>query len=269
MTAQIVSSLLDRRLVFFRPPYFGDAEPTTSDELDPIGIASRRNYWTIGLHVDSEDWRVTDPDSIVANVLRERALPRVTEATEQDSARSIVLLHDSGGDRSATVRALGPLIDSLRARGDTLVLVSELAGITRDEAMPPMPPTTQASRFFMRVGFTLLGVTESILYWVFAAAVALGMARLLFIGVLAIYQRLRRHQVRHAATDYAPGVSIIVPAYNEAKVIRQTIDSLVAQKYAGPLEIVVVDDGSKDATMDVVLEHFDGHPLVSAYRKEN
>ena len=113
----------------------------------PVGIASRRNYWTIGLHVDSEDWRVSDPDSIVANVLRERAAPRVSEATAQDSARSIVLMHDSGGDRSATVRALGPLIDSLRARGDTLVLVSALAGITRDEAMPPMPTMTEATRF--------------------------------------------------------------------------------------------------------------------------
>ena len=269
MTAQLVSSLLDRRLVFFRPPYFGDAEPTTSDELDPIGIASRRNYWTIGLHVDSEDWRVSDPDSIVANVLRERALPRVTDATEQDSARSIVLLHDSGGDRSATVRALGPLIDSLRARGDTLVLVSELAGITREQAMPPMPARTEVSRFFMRAGFTALGATESILYWVFAAAVALGMARLVFIGILAVYQRLRRHQVRHAATDYAPGVSIIVPAYNEEKVILQTIASLLGQTYAGPLEVVVVDDGSKDSTMDMVLERYGDHPLVSAYRKEN
>ena len=269
MTAQLVSALLERRMVFFRPPYFGDAEPTTSDELVPVGIASRRNYWTIGLHVDSEDWRVSDPDSIVGNVLRERAAPRVSEATAQDSARSIVLLHDSGGDRSATVRALGPLIDSLRARGDTLVLVSALAGLTRDESMPPMPTMTEATRLLMRAGFTALGATESILYWVFAAAVALGMARLLFIGVLAIYQRLSRHQVRHAPGDFAPGVSIIVPAYNEEKVILQTIASLLAQKYAGPLEIVVVDDGSKDATMAVVVERYGGHPLVSAYRKEN
>ena len=269
MTEQLVSTLLERRMAFFRPPYFGDAEPTTSDELVPVGIASRRNYWTIGLHVDSEDWRVSDPDSIVANVLRERAAPRVSEATAQDSARSIVLMHDSGGDRSATVRALGPLIDSLRARGDTLVLVSALAGLTRDESMPPMPTMTEATRLVMRAGFTSLGVAESILYWVFATAVALGMARLLFIGVLAIYQRLSRHQVRHAAGDFAPGVSIIVPAYNEEKVILQTIASLIAQTYAGPLEIVVVDDGSRDATMDVVVERYGGHPLVSAYRKEN
>ena len=160
MTTQLVSSVLNRRMAFFRPPYFGDAEPTTSDELVPVGIASRRHYWTIGLHVDSEDWRESSPDSIIANVLREREHPRVSEATRQDSTRSVVLLHDSGGDRSATVAALGRLIDALRARGDTLVLVSTLAGISRDEAMPPLPPRTEATRFFMRSGFLALGVAH-------------------------------------------------------------------------------------------------------------
>ncbi|PYP77472.1 MAG: polysaccharide deacetylase [Gemmatimonadetes bacterium] len=269
MTTQLVSSLLSRRLAFFRPPYFGDAEPTTSDELVPVGVASRRNYWTIGLHVDSEDWRERNPDSIVANVLRERELPRVTEATNQDSARNVVLLHDSGGDRSATVRALGPLIDSLRARGDTLVLVSELAGITRDDAMPPMPATTAATRFFMRAGFLLLGLGETMMFWIFSAAVALGIARLLFIGVLAVAQRLRRHQTRHRRGDYAPGVSIVVPAYNEQKVIVQTIASLLQQQYAGAIEIVVVDDGSADDTTATVKNAYGAHPLVSVYRKEN
>jgi len=147
--------------------------------------------------------------------------------------------------------------------------VSQLAGISHDEAMPPMPSTAETTRFFLRAGFTTLGVAESILYWVFTAAVVLGMARLLFIGVLAVYQRRQKHQVRHAPGDFAPGVSIIVPAYNEEKVILQTIASLLAQQYAGPIEIVVVDDGSKDATMDVVVERYGSHPLVSAYRKEN
>ena len=123
--------MINRRVAFFRPPYFGDAEPTTDDELVPVGIASRRNYWTIGLHVDAEDWKEHSADSIVKLVLKRRELPNEINTLAQDSARNIVLLHDAGGDRRKTVAALGPLIDSLRARGDTLVLVSDLAGITR------------------------------------------------------------------------------------------------------------------------------------------
>ena len=64
-------------------------------------------------------------------------------------------------------------------------------------------------------------------------------------------------------------MSIIVPAYNEEKVIVQTIASLLNQKYAGPIEIVVVDDGSSDDTIDIVREAYGSHPSVSAYRKEN
>ena len=60
-----------------------------------------------------------------------------------------------------------------------------------------------------------------------------------------------------------------MPAYNEEKVIVQTIASLLSQKYSGPIEIVVVDDGSSDETIDIVREAYGSHPSISAYRKEN
>ena len=267
--ASLIEAILNRRIAFFRPPYFGDAEPSTDAELVPVGIASRRNYWTIGLHVDSEDWKQPPADSIVAMVLRRRILPNDINVLAQDSARNVILLHDAGGDRRNTVAALGPLIDSLRARGDTIVLVSELAGITRDDAMPPLPPASEATRLLRRAGWILLGTAETASFWIFSIAVVLGMARLLIIGVLAIVQRLRRHQDRGTPVTFTPGVSVIVPAYNEEKVIVQTITSLLNQQYAGPLEIVVVDDGSSDDTALICEEAYGSHPQVTVFRTEN
>jgi cellulose synthase/poly-beta-1,6-N-acetylglucosamine synthase-like glycosyltransferase/peptidoglycan/xylan/chitin deacetylase (PgdA/CDA1 family)/spore germination protein YaaH len=268
-TTSLLEAVMNRRVAFFRPPYFGDAEPTTDDELVPVGIASRRNYWTIGLHVDGEDWKELPPDSIVKLVLERRAFPNQINATTQDSARNIVLLHDAGGPRINTVAALGPLIDSLRARGDTIVLVSELAGITRDDAMPPLPPASEATRLLRKAGFLMLGTIETTLFWVFSIAVVLGVLRLLIIGVLALIQRVRQHQVRGAPVSFTPGVSVVVPAFNEEKVVVQTIASLLLQRYAGELQIVVVDDGSSDDTADIVEEAYGTHPRVSVYRKEN
>jgi len=50
-----------------------------------------------------------------------------------------------------------------------------------------------------------------------------------------------------------PGVTLLIAAYNEEAQIRETIEYALGQDYAGPLEIVVADDGSTDRTREVAL----------------
>ena len=276
-TSRLIEALVGRGTVLFRPPFFGDAEPTTSDELVPVALASERGLLTVGLHVDAEDWREPSVDSILRNVLNARPEPDDPGgATCRDSlghrdsrACNVVLLHDGGGDRSRTVAVLGPLIDSLRARGDTLVLVSQLVGLTRDQAMPPLARVGRTQRFLEATGFVVYGTAEWVLFWVFTVAVVLGIGRLFFIGFLALVQRIKQHQTRGRPTRYHPAVSVIVPAFNEEKVICRTIESLLAQDYEGAIEVVVVDDGSRDATYAVARRAFGEHPQVAVYTKPN
>jgi GT2 family glycosyltransferase len=62
-----------------------------------------------------------------------------------------------------------------------------------------------------------------------------------------------------------PGlVSIIIPTYNRAGLIRLAIDSALAQTY-GRIEIIVVDDGSKDNTREVVESY--GDPVRYVYKQ--
>jgi len=75
---------------------------------------------------------------------------------------------------SQTVAALGPMIDSLRARGDTLVLLSDLAGFTREEAMPPLPPSSAIARLIELASFGLVGGLDWAMHWILLIAVALG-----------------------------------------------------------------------------------------------
>jgi peptidoglycan-N-acetylglucosamine deacetylase len=260
-TERLLEAVTGRRSAFFRPPYFGDAEPTDSTELIPVSIASELGYVTAGLHIDSEDWEEPGVQTIVDTVLAQR------RAVTSDRSGNVILLHDSGGDRSQTVAALGPLIDSLRAMGDTLVPLSELAGISREEAMAPLPVRSAMARALEFATFGVVGAVEWLLHWIFLLAVVLGVARLIAVLAMAVLQRSIRRPSREP--PFTPAVSVVVPAYNEARVINATIHSLLAQVYAGPLEIVVVDDGSPDGTGDVARQAFAGHPQVSIYAKPN
>jgi cellulose synthase/poly-beta-1,6-N-acetylglucosamine synthase-like glycosyltransferase len=56
--------------------------------------------------------------------------------------------------------------------------------------------------------------------------------------------------------SHRPGISVLVPAFNEQEVVITTVSALLEQDYA-PLEVVVVDDGSTDATFDRLDAAFD------------
>src|SRR5581483_2187795 len=57
------------------------------------------------------------------------------------------------------------------------------------------------------------------------------------------------------ATGYRPNVAVLIPAYNEEKVIERTVRSVLASSYP-KLRVIVVDDGSKDATLQVARSAF-------------
>lgn len=69
------------------------------------------------------------------------------------------------------------------------------------------------------------------------------------------------------ASNYAPPVSVIVPAYNEEATIAESVRSFLTLRY--PMhEVVVVNDGSKDRTIEVLLREFDLHESDQPVRLE-
>ena len=70
------------------------------------------------------------------------------------------------------------------------------------------------------------------------------------------------------AHDY-PAVTLIVAAYNEEAVIRETLEYALRQDYAGKLEIVVADDGSTDATRAMAAVIASDEPRVRVITTEH
>src|SRR2546423_11630849 len=75
---------------------------------------------------------------------------------------------------------------------------------------------------------------------------------LFLIAARGRFWRVTLPNVPTAASAPTPRIAVIVPARNEADFITQTIQSLLAQNYPGPLRIFVVDDHSSDGTPNLV-----------------
>ena len=264
-TQRLIESEVGRSTVLFRPPYFGDAEADKPQEVEPALVAQRLGYIMVGVRIDPDDWQLP----VTADQIVQRTIDRAMDSNPETRGE-IVLLHDSGGDRAATIEALPRLIHELRARGFRFVAVSDLAGLSRDQVMPVIPPSQRVFTRADAVTFFFLSTGGWVLQWVFLIGILLGLARLLFVGSLALAQwlRSRRRERIHAGSDYVPFVSILVPAYNEELVIANTIDSLLNSDYPS-YEIIVIDDGSQDNTSKVVTERFGGDERVRLFTVAN
>jgi cellulose synthase/poly-beta-1,6-N-acetylglucosamine synthase-like glycosyltransferase/peptidoglycan/xylan/chitin deacetylase (PgdA/CDA1 family)/spore germination protein YaaH len=253
-TQRLIESEVGRSTVLFRPPYFGDAEADKPQEVEPAIVAQQLGYIMVGVRIDPDDWQLP----VTADQIVKRTIDRAMDSNPETRGE-VILLHDSGGDRSATIEALPQLIHELKARGFKFVPVSDLAGLTRDQVMPVIPPNQRVFTRADAIAFFFLSTGGWTLQWIFLIGILLGLARLVFVGSLAFQQwlRSRRRERIHAGSNYVPFVSILVPAYNEELVIENTIRSLLASDYP-TYEIIVIDDGSHDNTSGVVRDKF-GH----------
>ena len=262
-TQRLFEALTGHSMRFFRPPYLGDAEPQDADEIVPVEIAQDLGYTTVGEHIDPADWELPGVNAIVQRTLNQIHNPIV----DYRGAVSIVLLHDAGGDRAQTVAALPILIDKLKAQGYQFVLVSDLVGLSRNQAMPAISPSVALVND--RVVFLSMSVIGHTLYYAFLVAIWLGIGRLFFLAIMSLLNRPREIDQAAPAPDHQPfRVSVLVPAFNEEKVIGKTIAGLLASDYRD-LEILVIDDGSADNTSGVVREQFGNEPRVALIRVPN
>lgn len=246
LTERLFASKLGVWPLFFRPPYSIDQEPDTNDQAAPVDRIQNMGYVILGNKIDTNDWDEHPPktpqeitDSVFAQIAGMKDRPW--------TKGSIILMHDGGGDRSATVAALPMLITSLRAHGYDIVPVSDLLGKTRAQVMPPLTPHQRWQARADSLTFFFIGFFQNFVVDLFFIGDILMTARLILIGICAVIDRFRK---RPTYPDYTPRVAVLVPAYNEEKVIVRTIRSVMMSTYKN-LRIIVIDDGSTDQTFEV------------------
>ncbi len=75
-----------------------------------------------------------------------------------------------------------------------------------------------------------------------------------FMNAFLMASLLLDHRPPRAKAERLPGVTVLVPCYNESAAVADTIGSLANQRYPGPVQIMVIDDGSKDDTLKIARE---------------
>jgi peptidoglycan-N-acetylglucosamine deacetylase len=256
LTERLFASRLGIRTILFRPPYSIDQEPDTADQVRPLEVTQDMGYVTIGNRIDPNDWRENPHRS--AEQITEAVMKDLPPCRPEDQlCGNIILLHDGGGDRRETVRALPMIIDQLRARGYEIVPVYELLGKTIADVMPMIPRNERWAARLSGIGFWMFDAGIQAITWIFLLGDFLMTGRLISVGVLAIYDRFRSRSLGtpEELAAYRPKVAVLIPAYNEEKVIVRTIQSALDSDYPN-IYVIVIDDGSKDRTLEVAREAF-------------
>ena len=259
-TRLLIEAVTGRSTVLFRAPYNADAEPSTEAELRPVAISKQKNYYTVGESIDPNDWEV--------GVTADQIYQRVVEQYKEHPDKGIILLHDAGGNRQATVEALPRIIHYFKSRNIQFISVANLLHTTKNIIMPP------ADNKLLEVdgSIALFGYwTMRFLTAAFCVAIGLGLLRMIVMAVMALLQERKMGNMPiyvGNTKDDLPFVSIIVPAYNEEINAVKTITNLLQQDYPN-FDIVFIDDGSKDSTYRTVHDAFRVNTKVKVLTKPN
>ncbi|MGW3680344.1 polysaccharide deacetylase family protein [Streptomyces prasinus] len=240
------------RTSIFRPPYSSFSAAMDNKSWPVTEYIGGLGYITVVNNTDSEDWKRPGVDEIIRR------------ATPENGEGAIVLMHDSGGDRSQTVEALDTMLPDLKKDGYAFDNLTEAL-----DAPSAMSPVSGSELWKGKAWIFLVQASEKVTG---ALAVGLAIVGTLVIGrfvLMLVLSAVHARRVRRRGFGWGPPVTepvtVLVPAYNEAKCIENTVRSLMDSDH--PVEVLVIDDGSSDGTARIVEAM--GLPNVRVIRQLN
>jgi len=254
-TARLLEGLTGTRSPLFRAPYTANVDPSRPEDLGPLRVALQNGYVFVGANIDPLDWDSKGPEEIARRIV-----------AQAEQGGRVVLLHDGGGDRSDTIKALYIAVPELRRRGYRFVSIDQYMGVSRAELVEPLSTKEHA------LAWGNLSVARArswgwlLLEVLFMGCTILAVVRVIMLGALTLAQARRREPQRREG--YEPLVTVLIPAFNERLVIERTIDTILRTGYE-KLEVLVIDDGSSDDTAAVVERCASKEPRVRLLRKQN
>ncbi|MBT2491206.1 glycosyltransferase [Streptomyces sp. ISL-96] len=240
------------RTSFFRAPYSNFVRHLDNKNWNLVKSIGSRGYITAFNDTDSHDWRRQGVDTIIRN------------ATPKAGKGAIVLMHDSGGDRSQTVAALGRFLPAMQDKGYEFTTLSKALNAPTAHTQVTGPELWKAKAFVYAVGISENITTVLVAGLSIVGVLVMGRFGLMLVLAFVHARKVRGRNFSWGAPVTEP-VTVLVPAYNEKACIANTVRSLMSSDH--PIEVIVIDDGSVDGTA-VIVEAM-RLPNVRVVRQEN
>jgi cellulose synthase/poly-beta-1,6-N-acetylglucosamine synthase-like glycosyltransferase/peptidoglycan/xylan/chitin deacetylase (PgdA/CDA1 family)/spore germination protein YaaH len=260
-TQRVIEAITGHETRLFRAPNRADSDPSTVDDLAPVIDGDNLGYLFVGESIDPTDW--------AKGITAHQIVYGEHGVLNSLTSGNCILLHDAGGDtRAETVKALPQIITLLKSRGYKFVLVSALIpGKTKADLFPPVSGQQLMYVLWDRFAFDASYWIFRVLSAIFVMTIILGIGRIVIFTTLATVQaNCDKAPLPNPA--YTPSVSVVIAAYNESKVINNTIAALLISDYPN-IEIVIVDDGSTDGTSNTISQTFFDRNNVRVIKKIN
>lgn len=257
-TERIIESAYGRKTIFFRAPYDTDTSPSSLDQVVPLSVATKLGYKIVGANIDSEDWEKPGVNQIIKNI----------ENGLHNPDNHIIVMHDAGGDRSQTVDALDRIIPELQKKGYKFISLPEASGFGYAEVMPGLGSDEWWAITATKIIMAIRRWGWSLIVFLFFFTTFLSIVRLVFLGYLVIRSRKKTISEQTLPWPDSELLSVVIPAFNEEKTIAKTVASLQKSDLKN-IEIIIVNDGSIDATASTVEELRKGDKRIKLISKQN
>lgn len=250
-TSRVITAAANRYTGFFRVPYGGSTDQSLRDSIKGVLEAQRLGYVPVAYDYDTRDWafkKNQKPDPAIF-----------------DGNGKILLLHDSGGDRSHTLAYVSELLKMAKQSDYKFVTLADISPVPG--MYGPARPAA-ADKASMAAGQAGLVWPARLIRQLFALNVVVV---LLVTGtniILAFLQRRRDLRGPKPPRSFRPSVSVIIPAFNEEKVLESAVRSVLKSSYR-KLDVVIIDDGSTDGTLKTARRLAAGDKRVKVFHQSN
>lgn len=250
MSARLLAGYTGLETILYREPFMRANGPIEASRVKSLATVQRRGQINAGMDIVPKDWEGWSAKQISDFVISE----------VKKGNGNVILLHDGGENRQASVDALPVIIRELTAAGYEFTTLGALLGMAPAAVMPRAEGKWL---MFDRLSFDFLSTTWFSLEALFWVALIIGLVR---TGTILILAHIRQ-AVPPVGTTRTPSVTVVIPAHNEGAGIAACIRSVLASDYEN-MDIAVVDDGSMDGTFDELLK-FSNNPRVKIYAQLN